>query len=291
MGLLNILGITKAEKKLESGYHYLNAALELMEEDNMEKAYDYLIIAAEKGYDSAYTHIGWMCLTGTYVEKDLEMAEECFIKAANADSHEAYYWLAVMILAGDSSVADDDAAIEMLHYAAQENVDAAQLWLAEMYFSGDEFLEQDYELSKFYTQRAAINGNQDAIDLYNANKGVFNNIPDIKVEKKKSRWSNARGLIQATNEAKVEAKTEANKAPSIDRERREDKLIWGRKCCGTCEHWQGKRSLVDNNTNVVIETYKFETKGRCMQPKFNNMKVDKPHNQFCNEYYKWTVIR
>lgn len=289
MGILNMLGITKKEPKLESGYHYLNAALELIEADEMEQAYDYLIIAAEKGYDSAYVHLGWMFLNGEYVEQDLEMAEELLLKAANAGEAAAYYYLASMIIDEQSNIADEDAAIDMLHYAADEGFDPAQQWIAEMYFTGDG-LPLDHIKAKFYTQRAAIAGNENAINFYNDNKAIFNSIPDMKVDKKESKWaSKSKAIIADNTEPRETIKMQSdNKSNNTHGE---DRLIWGRKCCGTCEHWHGKRDIIDNRTNVIVETHGKESIGRCMHSKYNNMTINKPHNQLCNTYTKWTVIR
>jgi len=217
------------------------------------------------------------------------MAEELFVKAAKAGEAAAYYYLALMVIGEQSNIADENAAIEMLQYAADEGVDAAQLWIAEMYFTG-EGLPVDYIKSKFYTQRAAINGNKEAVKFYNDNKNTFNSVPDIHVDKKESKWASKSEAFfssitivgQKTN---VDTNSQKNKFQA-------DNIPSSYKICATCSFWGGQREIKSDGHNLTVQRNdNGYSEGRCIHQDFQRANIYRRHGYVCAKFEKWSPLK
>lgn len=59
-------------------------------------------------------------------------------------------------------------------------------------------------------------------------------------------------------------------------------------CCGTCQYWKGKRTVIEkeNIKNNEVKVYSsYEKNGICFRTNEN-----KSNNNCCNKYYKWIEL-
>ena len=98
---------------------------------DLERALQYLTVAAESGDAISQFTLGFMYWSGRGTEPDIDKAHELFLKASEQDIPEAMYNVAKILLAKDFEK-NKDEAIGWLRRSANAGYDAAYDMLSDM---------------------------------------------------------------------------------------------------------------------------------------------------------------
>ena len=143
---------------------------------NYERAFEFFMIAANKGYSDAYAYLGVMYDFGYGVNKNYAEAFKCHKKAAEAGDSTAQYNLGVHYKDGSGTTTNYNEAFKWFKKAAEQGNTEAEFGVGYCYKNGYG-VTQDYDEAYLWFLKAANKGDADAIaeigDLYYYGHGVY----------------------------------------------------------------------------------------------------------------------
>jgi len=129
---------------------------------DINRAIEYLNLAADNGFAKGYLDIGYLYLTGEGVSKNYETAHSYFQKAANLNSGDAFSNLGYMYQHGLFVEQNSAESVAMYLISVELNSAAAPLNLAIMYLEGTG-VPVDYEQAAKYAVMSLERGNDSFI--------------------------------------------------------------------------------------------------------------------------------
>ena len=135
--------------------------------NDLEKAFEYFVMAAEKNISIAQSNIGKMYFNGLGVDEDLEEAKKWLSKAAENGAADAMTLLGTIMLDEDES-----EGIKLIKEASDNNDYYASYALGLMYYEGTYFL-QSYDKAKQYFEKAVYSAEHNEIIIPNQGEAYY----------------------------------------------------------------------------------------------------------------------
>ena len=133
-------------------------------EQDLKKAYEYLLLGASNGYLLAYNALGVMYYSGEYVKEDKAKSFEIMLECAERGLAVSQVNVALAYYYGTSTSKDYQKAFHYASLAASQGHKRALYLLGNMYLDGDG-VEEDYDEALYYFMKALEKGYERARDM------------------------------------------------------------------------------------------------------------------------------
>ena len=135
------------------------------DENDYDKAYDYLNSSKEMGNYYANLPLAYLYFKGNGVEEDFEKSLELLKEAAHKDPNAAFQ-LSKFYFKGIGIKQDTKKGLEYLISAANKNMFVAQKQLAMIYSKGFHTIKKDLVKAKYWQDKANSNKEDKTFNIY-----------------------------------------------------------------------------------------------------------------------------